>query len=72
MAGYEYDLIVIGAGSGGGRAARMSASFGASCNRRETHLGGTCVNVGCVPKNYLFTLIFQRTFTIQLDSVGLR
>ncbi|MGI9328864.1 MAG: glutathione-disulfide reductase [Pseudomonadales bacterium] len=48
---YDYDLIVIGAGSGGVRAARMSAGYGARVAVIEnTYLGGTCVNVGCVPK----------------------
>ena len=48
---YDYDLFVIGAGSGGVRAARMSASYGARVAIAEnTYLGGTCVNVGCVPK----------------------
>ncbi|MAI42276.1 MAG: glutathione-disulfide reductase [Candidatus Azotimanducaceae bacterium] len=48
---YEYDLFVIGAGSGGVRAARMSASYGArvAC-AEDRYMGGTCVNVGCVPK----------------------
>lgn len=51
MSRYDYDLVVIGAGSGGVRAARMSASFGARvavCEERD--LGGTCVNIGCIPK----------------------
>ena len=51
MAQYDYDLFVIGAGSGGVRAARMSATFGARVAvAEERYLGGTCVNVGCVPK----------------------
>ena len=51
MAGYDYDLFVIGAGSGGVRAARMSASYGARVGvAEERFLGGTCVNVGCIPK----------------------
>jgi glutathione reductase (NADPH) len=51
MSKYQYDLFVIGAGSGGVRAARMSAGFGASVAIAEDrYLGGTCVNVGCVPK----------------------
>lgn len=51
MSQQEYDLIVIGAGSGGVRAARMSAAFGANVAVVESrYLGGTCVNVGCVPK----------------------
>ena len=48
---YDYDLFVIGAGSGGVRAARMAASIGANVAiAEEKYLGGTCVNVGCVPK----------------------
>lgn len=48
---YDYDLFVIGAGSGGVRAARMSAGFGARVAiAEEDSLGGTCVNVGCIPK----------------------
>ncbi|MDX1801956.1 MAG: FAD-dependent oxidoreductase, partial [Marinobacter sp.] len=48
---YDYDLIVIGAGSGGVRLARMSAQRGARVAIIESrYLGGTCVNVGCVPK----------------------
>lgn len=48
---YDYDLFVIGAGSGGVRAARIAASHGAKVAiAEEAKLGGTCVNVGCVPK----------------------
>ena len=48
---FDYDLFVIGAGSGGTRAARMSAALGAKVAiAEERHLGGTCVNVGCIPK----------------------
>lgn len=51
MTSFDYDLFVIGAGSGGVRAARLSASFGARVAiAEERYLGGTCVNVGCVPK----------------------
>jgi glutathione reductase (NADPH) len=51
MSKYQYDLFVIGAGSGGVRTARMSASLGAHVAIAEDrYLGGTCVNVGCVPK----------------------
>jgi glutathione reductase (NADPH) len=54
MSQYDYDLFVIGAGSGGVRAARMSASFGVKVAiAEERYLGGTCVNVGCVPKKLL-------------------
>jgi glutathione reductase (NADPH) len=48
---FDYDLMVIGAGSGGVRAARKSAEFGARVAVvEEAALGGTCVNVGCIPK----------------------
>ncbi len=48
---YDFDLFVIGAGSGGVRAARMSAGYGGRVAVAEDrYLGGTCVNVGCVPK----------------------
>ncbi|HET8848792.1 MAG TPA: glutathione-disulfide reductase [Marinobacter sp.] len=48
---HDFDLIVVGAGSGGVRLARMSAGRGARVAVVESrYLGGTCVNVGCVPK----------------------
>jgi len=51
---YDYDLITIGGGSGGVRASRMSANFGARVALiEERQLGGTCVNVGCIPKKLL-------------------
>jgi glutathione reductase (NADPH) len=51
---YDFDLFVIGAGSGGVRAARFAAGFGAKVAVAESrYLGGTCVNVGCVPKKLL-------------------
>jgi len=51
---YDFDLFVIGAGSGGVRAARFAATFGARVAVAESrYLGGTCVNVGCVPKKLL-------------------
>lgn len=51
---YDYDLLVIGAGSGGVRAARMAAAKGVRVAIvEEKYFGGTCVNVGCVPKKLL-------------------
>jgi len=48
---YDFDLFVIGAGSGGVRASRVAAQLGARVAVAEDlYLGGTCVNVGCVPK----------------------
>ena len=53
-AAFDYDLFVIGAGSGGVRAARMSAAFGATVAIAEEYrIGGTCVIRGCVPKKLL-------------------
>jgi glutathione reductase (NADPH) len=51
---YDFDLFVIGAGSGGVRTARFAAGYGARVAVAESrYLGGTCVNVGCVPKKLL-------------------
>jgi len=51
VADYDYDLLVVGAGSGGVRAARVSSQLGARVAIVEAErLGGTCVNVGCIPK----------------------
>jgi len=51
---YDYDLLVIGAGSGGVRAARVAAAHGARVAIAEEHkVGGTCVIRGCVPKKLL-------------------
>ena len=54
MSGYDYDLFVIGAGSGGVRASRVSAAHGARVAVAEEYrVGGTCVIRGCVPKKLL-------------------
>ncbi|HYN46311.1 MAG TPA: FAD-dependent oxidoreductase, partial [Allosphingosinicella sp.] len=51
---YDYDLIVIGAGSGGVRAARVAAAHGARVAIAEEYrIGGTCVIRGCIPKKLL-------------------
>lgn len=51
MSNYQYDLFVIGAGSAGVRASRMATGLGKKVAVAESrYLGGTCVNVGCVPK----------------------
>ena len=51
---YDFDLFVIGGGSGGVRCARIAAGHGARVAVAEsTHWGGTCVNVGCVPKKFM-------------------
>ncbi|MGH8171189.1 MAG: FAD-dependent oxidoreductase, partial [Steroidobacteraceae bacterium] len=52
----EFDLIVIGGGSGGLAAAQRAAEYGARVVLVESHrLGGTCVNVGCVPKKVMWS-----------------
>ena len=54
MTDYDYDLFVIGAGSGGTRAARIASGHGAKVAIAEEHrVGGTCVIRGCVPKKML-------------------
>jgi glutathione reductase (NADPH) len=60
----DYDLLVIGAGSGGVRAARMAAGFGAKVAVAEDrYMGGTCVNVGCVPKKlYVYASEYSHGF----------
>ena len=64
MSTYNYDLFVIGAGSGGVRAARMAAGFGARVAIAEDrYMGGTCVNVGCVPKKlYVYASQYGKDF----------
>jgi len=54
VAGYDFDLFTIGAGSGGVRASRLAAGYGARVAIAEARrLGGTCVNLGCIPKKLL-------------------
>jgi len=68
MARYDYDLFTIGAGSGGVRASRMSAAFGARVAvAEERDLGGTCVNLGCVPKK-LF--VYASHFREELEDAA--
>ena len=51
----HYDLIAIGGGSGGLSAAERAAMYGAKCAVVEVaKMGGTCVNVGCVPKKVMW------------------
>jgi glutathione reductase (NADPH) len=66
---YDFDLFTIGAGSGGVRACRIAASYGAKVAvAEERYLGGTCVNVGCIPKKLLvYASEFSEAFE---DAVG--
>jgi glutathione reductase (NADPH) len=61
-----YDLVVIGAGSGGVRAARMAANYGAKVAIIEEYrIGGTCVIRGCVPKKlYVYASRFKDSFEV--------
>ena len=53
----KFDLVVIGGGSGGVAAARRAAEYGARVALfEEGRLGGTCVNVGCVPKKLMWNM----------------
>ncbi len=55
MARLDFDLLVVGGGSGGVRAARVAAGLGARVGLIEkAKLGGTCVNAGCIPKKLLY------------------
>ena len=66
MVEYDYDLFVVGAGSGGVRAARVASELGARVAVAETdRMGGTCVNVGCIPKK-LF--VYGSHFSYDLDD----
>ena len=68
MAQYDFDLFTIGAGSGGVRASRMSASLGAKVAvAEERYLGGTCVNVGCIPKKLL---VYASHYSEDFDDAG--
>src|SRR5258706_15220542 len=64
MATQELDLFVIGAGSGGVRAARLAAQRGARVAVADpAPLGGTCVNLGCIPKKlYSFAAHYAEAF----------
>ncbi len=65
MIDYHFDLFVIGAGSGGVRAARLAAASGASVGMAEEfRFGGTCVIRGCVPKKLMVNASdFKENFT---------
>jgi len=66
---HDFDLFVIGAGSGGVRAARTAAALGARVGiAEERQPGGTCVNVGCIPKK-LYALAAHYRFDFE-DSAG--
>ena len=69
MKSFDYDLIVIGAGSGGTRAARIAAGYGAKTAVVEADKpGGTCVLRGCVPKKLL---IYGSEFSKNVeDAIG--
>jgi glutathione reductase (NADPH) len=65
----DFDLFVIGAGSGGVRAARVSAGYGARVAIAEEHkVGGTCVIRGCVPKKLL---VYGAHFAEDLDDAAM-
>ncbi|MBL8636697.1 MAG: glutathione-disulfide reductase [Myxococcales bacterium] len=67
--GFDFDLFVIGAGSGGVRASRVAARCGARVAVAESsRIGGTCVNLGCVPKKlFVYASHFRDDFE---DALG--
>jgi glutathione reductase (NADPH) len=66
--GYDYDLFVIGGGSGGVRAARISAQHGAKVGLAESYrYGGTCVIRGCVPKKLM---VYASRFASEFDEAA--
>ena len=69
MSSFDVDLFVIGGGSGGVRAARIAAGYGAKVMLAEEYrVGGTCVIRGCVPKKLLvYASRFRDEFE---DAVG--
>ena len=64
MTEFDYDMFVIGIGSGGVRVARFAANFGAKVAAAEDrYMGGTCVNVGCIPKKlFVYASHFAHDF----------
>lgn len=64
MNNYDYDLFIIGGGSGGVRAGRIAAALGAKVGMaEERYMGGTCVNVGCIPKKlYSYAAHYAKDF----------
>lgn len=68
MQEFEYDLFVIGAGSGGVRAARIAASYGSRVAIAEEYrVGGTCVIRGCVPKKIL---VYASRFSDEFENAA--
>lgn len=69
MARYDFDLFTIGAGSGGVRASRIAAGYGARVAiAEERFYGGTCVNIGCIPKKlFVYAAEFGEGFA---DAAG--
>ncbi|MDH5489792.1 MAG: FAD-dependent oxidoreductase, partial [Rhodospirillaceae bacterium] len=66
MAKFDYDLLTIGAGSGGVRASRLSSGFGARVGIIEnSRVGGTCVMRGCVPKKLL---VYGSRFALDFED----
>jgi glutathione reductase (NADPH) len=63
---FDFDLFTIGGGSGGVRASRVSAGYGAKAAIAESgRFGGTCVNVGCIPKKlFAYAAHFREDFEI--------
>ena len=69
----SFDYVVIGAGSGGMASARRAAAMGKNvCMIENRVIGGTCVNVGCVPKKVMFNFANFYEDIARMDNVGLK
>ena len=69
---FEFDLIVIGAGSGGLAAAKRAANYGAKVAIIEVNkIGGTCVIRGCVPKKLMVYAAYNRRNMVSSEGYGL-
>ena len=67
----DVDLFVIGGGSGGVRAARVAASYGAKVMLAEEHrIGGTCVIRGCVPKKLFVYATARTSSAVSMPTCG--
>jgi len=68
---YDYDMLVIGGGSGGLASSRRAASYGAKAAIIESgNIGGTCVNVGCVPKKIMWYTATHQEYLHDMKDYG--
>src|SRR5690242_438392 len=70
---FDYDVVVIGAGPGGYVAAIRAAQLGArvACVEKE-YLGGTCLNVGCIPSKAMIASVERLQHVMHADKLGVK